>query len=248
MSILGNRVLRREDPKFLTVGGTYVGDLPLEGALHVTFVRSTAAHARIESVDVEGARSAPGVVAVYTDADIDAGPVAPMGFLNQAMKRSFLADGVVRYVGEPVIAIVAESREAGADAAELVVIEYEPLPVVVDPEEAVSSETMIFEGADTNVPFELQFPEDPALFDDCEVVVRQRIVNQRVAPCPLEARAAAAEMVEGRLRFFASTQGAEMGSEAAVWTGAEGVARDRLAPEVDDPRAVQVDQVTVGCR
>ena len=109
MSILGNRVLRREDPKFLTVGGTYVGDLPLEGALHVTFVRSTAAHARIESVDVEGARSAPGVVAVYTDADIDAGPVAPMGFLNQAMKRSFLADGVVRYVGEPVIAIVAES-------------------------------------------------------------------------------------------------------------------------------------------
>jgi carbon-monoxide dehydrogenase large subunit len=224
VSILGNRVLRREDPKFLTVGGTYVGDLPLEGALHVTFVRSTAAHARIESVDVEGARSAPGVVAVYTDADIDAGPVAPMGFLNQAMKRSFLADGVVRYVGEPVIAIVAESREAGADAAELVVIEYEPLPVVVDPEAAVSSETMIFEGADTNVPFELQFPEDPALFDDCEVVVRQRIVNQRVAPCPLEARAAAAEMVEGRLRFFASTQGAHGVKETLV-------AQLGLAPE-----------------
>jgi carbon-monoxide dehydrogenase large subunit len=216
VSILGNRVLRREDPKFLTVGGTYVGDLDLAGALHVTFVRSTLAHGRITSIDLDEALSAPGVVAIYRNSDLGVAPVAPMGFLNQAMKRPLLADGVVRYVGEPVVAIVAESREAGVDAAELVAIDYAPLPIVVDPEQAVSSETMLFEEADTNVPFELQFPEDPAMFDDCEVVVRQRIVNQRVAPCPLEVRAAAAEMVEGRLRFFACTQGAHGVKESLV--------------------------------
>ncbi|MHB8456559.1 MAG: xanthine dehydrogenase family protein molybdopterin-binding subunit [Acidimicrobiales bacterium] len=216
MSILGNSVLRREDPKFLTVGGSYVGDLDLPGAVHVVFVRSTLAHGRIESIDLDQARAAAGVVAIYTNADIGAAPVAPMSFLNQEMQRPFLAEGSVRYVGDPVVAVVAESREAGTDAAELVMIDYEPLPVLVDPEEALASDTYLFEQAGTNVAFELQFGEDPSLFDGCEVVVHQRIVNQRVAPCPLEVRSAAAEMVGGRLRFYASTQGAHGVKESLV--------------------------------
>jgi carbon-monoxide dehydrogenase large subunit len=206
VSILGNRVMRREDPKFLTVGGSYVGDLDLPGAAHVAFVRSPIAHARIESVETAAAESSPGVVRVLTVGDLGLAPISPMSFLNQSMKRPVLADGVVRYVGEPIAAVVAETREQAVDAAELVTIDYEPLPALVDPEEALVSGTILFEEAGTNVSFELQFGEDPALFEGCEVVVRQRMVNQRVAPCPLEVRSAAAEMVGGRLRFYASTQ------------------------------------------
>jgi aerobic carbon-monoxide dehydrogenase large subunit len=208
MSILGNRVLRREDPKLLTSGGTYVGDLDLLDVLSVSFVRSTVAHGRIESIDLTDAKAAPGVVGVFSHGDLGLPPMAPaMAFLNQDMTRPLLADGVVRYVGEPVVVIVAESASAGADAAELVVIDYEALPVVVDPAEAMKDETLLYPEVGTNNCFSLQFGHDEALFEGCEVVVRQRILNQRVAPCPLEGRAAAARIEpDGRLMFFSSTQ------------------------------------------
>jgi carbon-monoxide dehydrogenase large subunit len=107
MSILGNRVLRKEDPKFLTVGGTYVADLDLPGAAWVTYVRSPVAHARIVSVDTDEARKAPGVIDVVTGADVDLEPRAPdMPMLNPAMRRPYLAVDVVRFVGEAVAAIV----------------------------------------------------------------------------------------------------------------------------------------------
>ncbi|HLN18404.1 MAG TPA: xanthine dehydrogenase family protein molybdopterin-binding subunit [Acidimicrobiales bacterium] len=221
MSILGNRVLRKEDPKFLTVGGTYVDDVPLDHPLHVVYVRSTVAHARIVSIDTDEAASAPGVVAVYTAADIDLAPMPPGApFANPAMTRPWLADGVVRFVGDMVAAVVAESREQAVDAAELVGVDYEPLPVLVDPEQALESETLLFPEAGTNLV--LSIPEslvgimlppeaaeqDPNLFDGCEVVVKQRIFNQRVAPCPLEVRAAAATFEDGRITQWSSTQSA----------------------------------------
>jgi carbon-monoxide dehydrogenase large subunit len=208
MSILGNRVLRREDPKLLTSGGTYVGDLELPGALAVSFVRSTIAHGRIDSIDLTAAKSAPGVVGVFAHDDLGLPPMPPgMAFLNQAMTRPLLADGVVRYVGEAVVVIVAETPAAGADAAELVVIDYEPLPVAVDPLDALEDTVLLYPEIGTNNCFALQFGHDDTLFDGCDVVVRQRIINQRVAPCPLEPRAAAA-LVEsdGRLMFYSSTQ------------------------------------------
>src|SRR5688572_3345700 len=112
MSIFGNRVLRVEDPKLLTVGGTYVADLraaELDGAAHVTYVRSTAAHATIASLDVTEARSAPGVLGVFSSADVDLAPLPPPSpIFNQAMPRPLLADGVVRFVGEPIAVIVSE--------------------------------------------------------------------------------------------------------------------------------------------
>ena len=225
MSILGNRVLRKEDPKFLTVGGTYVDDVPLDGAVHVTYVRSTMAHARVTAVDVGEARKAPGVVGVFTAADVDMPPAPPdMGFLNQAITRPALADGVVRFVGEPVVAIVTEERYQGPDAAELVFVDYEPLPVVMNLEESAAQSVLLFPDAGTNVTFELAFGRDESLFDGCEVVVRQRIVNQRVAPCPLEVRAAAAEWKDGRLLQYSSTQTAH-GTRDAI------AARLGLAPE-----------------
>ena len=211
-SILGNRVLRKEDPKFLTTGGVYVDDVRMElvGAAAVTYVRSTMASGRIVTIDVEEARSAPGVLAVFTAADVqpDLGDFpSDMGVLNQDMVRPWLATDVVRYVGEPLAIIVSEDRATGMDAAELVFADLDPLPVVVDPEEAVKNEHLLHEAAGTNISFEIP-PRKPADFASCEVVVRQRIVNQRVAPCPLEVRAAAALWTdEGRLTHWASTQG-----------------------------------------
>jgi len=236
MSILGNRVLRREDPKFLTSGGTYVGDLDLPGALALTFVRSTVAHGRIETLDLGAARAAPGVVAVYAHDDLGLAPMPPgMAFLNQAMTRPVLADGVVRYVGEPIVAIVAESPAAAADAAESVIVDYEPLAVVVDLEEALRDETLLFPDVGTNNCFALQFGRDETLFEGCEVVVSQRILNQRVAPCPMEGRAAAAFIEpDGRLRFYSSTQ------------AAHGV-RDTLATSLAiDPEQIHVIAPDVG--
>ncbi len=234
MSILGNRVLRREDPKFLTTGGTYVADLDLPGAVHLTFVRSTAAHARITALDVEAARAADGVHALYVNGDLGIAPMPPeMKPVNQAMKRPLLADGVVRFVGEPVVVIAAETPAQGADAAELVVIDYDPLPVVVDPEEALKDETLLYPELGSNSCFALQFGHDETLFDDCEVVIRQRIVNQRVAPCPLEVRSAAAEVAgDGRLTFYSSTQTAHGVRDALV---------SALDLEADEVRVIAPD-------
>jgi carbon-monoxide dehydrogenase large subunit len=208
MSILGNRVLRREDPKFLTVGGTYVADLDLPGSLYLSFVRSSMAHARIAAVDVSGAQAMTGVIGVYTNEDLGLARLpAIMGMTNAAMTPTVLASEIVRYVGEPIVAIVAETREIAADAMERVVVEYDPLSVVIDPVEARKDEVLLFPQAGTNTAFALDFGGDESLFDDCEVVVEQDLTNQRVAPCPLEVRSVAGLMTgDGRLEFHASTQ------------------------------------------
>jgi len=210
VSILGNRVLRVEDPKLLTVGGTYVADLrvpELDGAAHVTYVRSTLAHGRIQSVEVDDARTVPGVLGVFTATDLDLAPLPPaMPMFNAAMVRPLLADGVVRFVGEPVAVIVSERPEQGVDAAEQVWVDYDPMPAVVDPRQAATDEVVLHEAAGTNVVLDLDFGDPPDLFDGCEVVVEQEIVNQRLAAVPLESRAGAAAWVDGRLWAWSSTQ------------------------------------------
>ena len=208
MSILGNRVVRKEDPLFLTKGATYVDDLAVEGAVHLTFVRSTMAHGRITSIDASAALDAPGVVAVYTAADIGLPPIRPeVPILNQAMGQPLLADGVVRFAGEPVAVVVTEERYQGVDAAELVWVDYEPLPAIVDPLLSLAEGAPILHSeAGTNLALELAFPLADDLFDGCDVVVRQRLVNQRVAPSPLEVRGGAAVWGDGRLTYWGSSQ------------------------------------------
>ncbi|MEY2453279.1 MAG: aerobic carbon-monoxide dehydrogenase large subunit [Acidimicrobiaceae bacterium] len=218
MSILGTRVARIEDPRFLTDGGTYMADFRdplLDGALYVTFVRSTVAHGTF-SVDVSEAASMPGVHAAFTHADLDVGPLPlPIFMLNPVMVRPILADGRVRFVGEPIAAIVSETPEQGADAAEMVIVDYEPLPVVVDPEESVRNEVLLFEEAGTNSAFELNFGRSDDLFDGCEVFVTQRVLNPRVAACPLEVRGAAAAWdANNKLHVWMSTQGAHGARDA----------------------------------
>ncbi len=192
----------------MTVGGTYVADLDLPGSVHLTFVRSSMAHALVTAIDTSEAKALTGVIGVYTNDDLGlARRPTVMGMTPEAMAPSILASGTVRYVGEPIVAIVAETREIAADATELVVVDYEPLPVVVDPAEAVKDEHLLFPEAKTNTAFTLNFGGDDTMFDDCEVVVERTIANQRVAPCPLEGRSAAGEMkADGRLEFRSATQ------------------------------------------
>ncbi len=220
MSILGTRVLRTEDPRFLTSGGVYTEDVTderLAGACYVHFVRSPLAHARITGIDVSAARSAPGVVAVFTAADL-AGLPDIGSSTNDKMRRTLLATDVVRYVGEPVAAVVTEQLYQGEDAAELVDVDYDPLPAVIGLAEAAADEVILFPAAGTNVvtTFGDRAKLDEHLFDDCEVVVRQPIVNQRVAPAPMEGRAAAAVWGDdGRLTAWVPNQGAT-GSRGAM--------------------------------
>jgi aerobic carbon-monoxide dehydrogenase large subunit len=232
MSILGTSVTRVEDPELLTVGGKYVDDLAPANALHAVFVRSVMPHAMVTKIDTTDAASAAGVIGVFTAADLNLEAISPsMPMLNQDMKRTWLASDRVRYVGEPVAVLVAESREAGVDAAELVVVDYEPLPAVVFPADALKNETLLFPEAGTNIAFAIPETAEDDFFDGCEVVVSLKFRNQRLAPCPLEPRAAIARweaMDDGRqhLTQWSSTQNAHGTRDALV--NAMGVEADQV--------------------
>lgn len=209
MSVLGNRVLRREDPAFLTAGGTYVADIAIENVTHLAYARSTRAHARIVSIDTTDAASAPGVVAVFTAADMSELGLAPhvLPVFPEVMRRPFVAVDTVRHVGQAVVAVVAETLAQAVDAAELVLIEYEPLPAVIGVEQAALDETLLFPEYGTNV-LNRVVSERPADFTDAEVVVEERIVHQRLTAAPIEPRSGAAWWTpDGRLVHFSACQG-----------------------------------------
>jgi carbon-monoxide dehydrogenase large subunit len=186
-SILGNPVRRFEDPRILRGDAEYFDDLAPASTAHVAFVRSTMAHARITGVDTSDAAGLPGVVAVHTQATLELPPVQGFVMLPPEFNRPPLADGVVRFVGDIVGVVVAETRAQAVDAAELVVVDYDPLPVVLDPEAALADgATLLFPEKGSNLAIEFNFGEDPDILNDAEVVVEGRFVNQRVAPLPME--------------------------------------------------------------
>ncbi|MDF2731856.1 MAG: carbon monoxide dehydrogenase large subunit, partial [Desertimonas sp.] len=209
-SILGTRVERLEDPRLLTAGGTYVEDLDLPGAAWLTYVRSPHAHATIEAIDTSAAETAPGVLGIFTADDLaELGPVPHTNpAYPEAMCRTIVAVGTVRYVGQPVVAIIAEDRAVGADAADLVVVDYEPLPCVVDAEAAARDEVVLFPEHGSNVVMRFASPS-VADFSACEVVVAERIANQRLTAAPIEGRSGAAMWTDdGRLVHYSACQGA----------------------------------------
>jgi aerobic carbon-monoxide dehydrogenase large subunit len=239
MSIMGTRVVRVEDPQFLSRGATYTDDLTderLTGALHLTLVRSPLAHARITSIDVEGARTAPGVVAVIAGADLDLAPALLFPVADKGMVRPFLATDKVRFVGEPVVAVLTEEAYQGQDAADLVEIDYDPLPAVIDLKDAASDQVLLFEGVGTNTSngFDADKEFDEHLFDGCDVVVTREIVNQRLAAAPLETRAAGAVWGDdGRVTIWCSTQAAQTArDEIAGWLGVEKSQVHVITPDV----------------
>lgn len=222
--LTGQRIARSEDHDFLTGAAKYVADLSepeLAGAAAVTFVRSTLGHARFTVVDVEAARSADGVLAVVTADDHEIVPIGPFAENMHAMfTQPLLAEKRVRYVGEPIVAIVAETIEAAVDAAELVVIDYEPLPAVVDAYDALSDRVVIFDGADTartraavapwqptNTVFSVPaVAVDDARFAAAEVSVTLRVRNPRQSPAPIETRAMACVWQGDELLVWSATQ------------------------------------------
>jgi carbon-monoxide dehydrogenase large subunit len=203
---LGGAVRRREDPRLITGAGQYTDDVRREGALHAVFVRSTFAHARLIKVDVSVAAAMPGVVGVFVAADLGLKPRAAFP-APDSMARPPLAHEVVRFVGDIVAVAVAESRSQAVDAAAAVMIDYEPLPVVVDPAAALASGAPVLhpEKGD-NVAFSMEIGEGGAL-EGADVVVRGRFVNQRLAAVPIEANTVLAEPDgEGGIRMWVSTQ------------------------------------------
>jgi carbon-monoxide dehydrogenase large subunit len=207
-NVVGQRIRRREDPRFITGQGRYVDDLRLPGALHATFVRSPWAHARLGAIDASAARALPGVQ-VFTAADLKLGKRAPSFVeVDEHWYRPYLAIDKVRFAGEAVAVVLAESREKSVDAAELLQIDYRPLAAVTDAVIATRNELLLFEEAGTNVCLEQPASStEEQLFDGCEVVASGTVTSQRISACPIEPRATAARAEEdGRLTAWLSTQ------------------------------------------
>jgi carbon-monoxide dehydrogenase large subunit len=210
MSVMGTRVQRVEDPRLLRGDGRYLANLPVEGAAHVVFVRSTMAHARLRAVDTAEAAAQPGVVGVFTFADLDlpaaADPDIAALFLAP-IRRPWLADGIVRFVGEPIVAVVAEDAVRATDAAARVVVDYDRLPAILDVAAALApGAPLLFPETGSNVVAALPGTADDAFFAGCDVVVRAEITNSRVAACPLEPRGAVSQWIDGRLHHWTATQ------------------------------------------
>ena len=183
---MGNAVLRREDPDLLTGSARFVGDMAPAGTLHLAFVRSTMAHALIGSVDSREALGVGGVVGVFTAGDLDIAAQPLFIMLPPELSRLPLTDKA-RYVGDPVAAVVAESPAAAADGAELVVVDYEPLPAVTDPFAALAPDSpIVFESHGSNQASELKLNAEADSLTGHDLVVSGRVVNHRMSAAPIE--------------------------------------------------------------
>jgi aerobic carbon-monoxide dehydrogenase large subunit len=212
--------LRVEDPKFLRGQGCYVADITLPGELHCVLVRSPHAHARIRHIDTAKAAASPGVAAVFTGADMatdKVGPMAPLWAIATSdgkpmaePPRWALARGTVRHVGETVAAVIAETRAQAEHATDLVAIDYEPLPVVVDGRAAMEKGApQLHEAAPGNVCFRFTRGDEAAVrkaFDGAAHVVRLDLANNRLIGAAIEPRAVLADGGAGKLTLYASTQ------------------------------------------
>jgi len=200
--LVGEPVRRVEDAPLITGAAKYLDDLELPGMAHVAILRSPHAHARITSIDTTKAAAHPGVIAVFTGRDFEHLPALPCAwqaggvenFVN--MPRALEIDRV-SFTGAGVAAVVAESKYAAEDALELIEVDWEPLDVVVDAEQAAAEGALqLHENATGNIVMDWSCGEEQATeaaLQEAEVVVRERLVNQRLIPTPMEGRGAAAE-------------------------------------------------------
>ena len=216
----GQSVRRIEDPALVQGQGRFTDDVVPDGQLSLVFVRSTVAHGRIVSLDLDGARSMPGVVAVFTGAELVAAGVKPIptapafqrpdGKPMAAPPKRALAHEVLRYVGEPVVAIVADSRDAAQAAADTVFVETDELPVNMDPVRALQpGAPVLWQGAPDNISAEMRHGDvaaAEAAFARAAHRVSLDLVNQRLAPAPMEPRSVLAYPDDGRLTVRLSSQ------------------------------------------
>ena len=208
--VVGQALKRREDPKLITGKGNFLDDIKLHGMLHAAVVRSPYAHAKIKSIDTSKAKAHPGVVAVFTGEDmLDINPL-PCAWQagkvqNNVNTPRALAVGKVNFAGDAVALVVAENRYVARDALDLVEVEYEPLPVVVDAKKATEpGAPQIHENAPNNVVMEWECGDKAAADQavaSAAVVVKEQIVNQRLIPTPMETRGALARFDEATGEF-----------------------------------------------
>ena len=215
--IFGSGIRRREDPRLITGGSVYTDDVTLPGMVHAAILRSPHAHARITGVDTGAAAAAPGVIAVYTGADVD-GVLAPIPCAwippeseVKAVAHPAIAKDVVRYQGDAVAVVVADTRYQAEDALELINVGYEPLPAVVNPAAAMGAGApQLHDDAPNNQAFHwVASGGDPdAAFADADVVVSDTIVQQRLVPNAMEPRSAVANWLKsmGELTLWSTSQ------------------------------------------
>jgi len=211
---VGKRVKRTEDPRLIKGLAHYVDDIRLPDTLHVAFVRSMYAHARINGIDTIAAANSPGVVAVYTGKDIaeKVGPVPCAAALPDLKVPDYrvLATGKALFVGHPIAAVVATDKYAARDAVDLIEVDYEDLPAVVDVEAAAKGGTVIHESFGDNIAYKLTSGEGDveAALQKADRVVTQKMVHQRLAPIAMEPRGVLARYFPGEeeLTIWSSTQ------------------------------------------
>ena len=231
--------VRREDEALLRGKGTFIDGLrvpELEGACFAAFVRSTIAHATITSIDTTEAAALDGVIGVFSAKDLNVWPLPPrLPMMNKAMVRPMLADGVVRFVGEPIAVVIAQSPAIAADALEHVVVEYDPLPVVTQLHDSLSERVTLHPAAGTNVSLRWTQPEfeaDP--FAECDVIIDVTVRHARLNPSPIEPLAGASVWgADGRLTAYVCSQrpaGAKYVIECAL--GLEPGTVRAIAPDV----------------
>ncbi|MGC8480853.1 MAG: xanthine dehydrogenase family protein molybdopterin-binding subunit [Acidimicrobiales bacterium] len=216
--VLGQRVLRKEDPKLLSGESRFTDDLPIAGMLHIAVVRSPFAHARITSIDISAALSVPGVTSVLVGSDLQgewAGPMPCAWPVTADMKNPPhfpVATTKVNYAGDAVAVVIAESADAAADGAALVDVAYEQLPVVVDLEDAVSDRVVIHEDLGSNISYVWELNADAATndaaFTNAAHVVEERYVQQRLIPAAMEPRAVVVvpSPMGGEYTLYSATQ------------------------------------------
>ncbi|HXW04733.1 MAG TPA: molybdopterin cofactor-binding domain-containing protein [Vicinamibacterales bacterium] len=262
--VFGSGIRRREDPRLLTGTARYTADFTLPGMAHAAVLRSPHGHARIRGIDSSRAKAAPGVVAVFTGADaakalqpIPCAWLLPNSELRIAPYHA-LATDTVRYVGDAVAVVVAESEYQAYDAVDLIEVDYEPLPAIVDPRKAADEGAPQLHGeAPGNVAFHWTVAggDVDAAFESADVVVRDKIVQQRLIPTAMEPRGAVAQFTPatGELTLWNTTQNPHI--VRFIMSLVSGVPEDRLrviAPEVGGgfgskiPQ-IQGDFITVFC-
>ena len=241
--IVGERMKRKEDPRLIQGRAHYVDDFKLDGMLHMAFVRSVHAHARIRSIDASAARALPGVVEVLTGEDVKdrLGNVPCAASIEglKVPKHPCLAVGTVRYLGEPVAAVIAKDRFVAQDALDKIEVDYEPLPAMVNPEKALEpgAPRVHAELAD-NVAFVAKLDSGDwakVAADSSLKVIKQRMINQRLAPIAMETRGVIASYLPGEdtLTVWSSTQIPHLlKTQLAVMTKRDEARVRVIAPEV----------------
>jgi aerobic carbon-monoxide dehydrogenase large subunit len=211
---VGRSLRRKEDPRLIRGQASYVDDINLTGQLWAAWVRSPEAHAKIVSIDTSAAKARDGVVAVYTNEDLDMEAGLPMAWVPPGIEVNtpdhwVLAKGEVKHVGDPVALVIGKDRYSVVDAAEDVIVDYDPLPVVTDPEAALEDGSALVHsqfGTNKVCEWSLGGGDLEAGFAEADHIIERRVVNHRTAGAAIEPRAVLADFRADRLTVYSSTQ------------------------------------------